>query len=513
MSIPVLGVLLYQLQIFLVEGEILQHAWVSRKEHRLQSLLLQTVLQNSQVVICSAWQLGQQLRQLKGKYVFEYQDQHPKHLSLAELYCVEWALILANSTTLRSVKKLGNLLPNSFPIWSPYIISVHQPLDAQCDFIWQTIKELLARGSAVTVLTHIKQPAAVMETLEKIPHLNVICTQPPSLMDKLPYSLRRQMHRLWESYVKERLQETTASVAHAVLWCFDPDDVQALRFRPNRSTVIYDCVDFHVSLNPELQKRLAKDQKKLMELADLMFVNSHSLLKAHQKHREDILLVPQGFDGEVFSSKKIPAASSLAKKFLTQLQRQRKKYRGIVSYVGALSYRVDYQVLEQLITKNPKVLFCLPQNILSWPSEDEATQWQAQLDVLQDFPNVLWFPSLTRSEVRLLLQKTSVGLIPYDDQMLYNKYCFPMKLFEYMSAGIPTLSTQILELKYYQPFAEVGKDTVELNTLLRKLLKKKFSVADFAQMKELCKTHAWNNKVGLIVNAINEHQRRTYRFG
>lgn len=512
LSVPLLGSLLYRMQIFFIEGDIIHQCWVSSRENRYREHLLRTVTQRASTVLCGAWQLGRQLTPLQGNFVFDFTDRHPKHMSLAELYCVQWALILAASVTLRSVKRLGNLIPSSYPIWSPYIISVHQPLDVQCDFIWQTIQQLLRKGQSVTVLSHVEQSLAVQTRLRQLTRITFVSSVPPRWLSLFPYGLRRVFLNLKKRTVRQHLQGLTADVSHAVLWCFDPDDIQTLEFKPPRTTTLYDCVDFHTSVNPQLQKRIQRNQKKLLDMAQLMFVNSRSLLKVHQKQRSDIMLVPQGFDVETFLRMKKTPPSEIARPFFTRLQKERRKYQGVVSYVGMMSHRVDYPLLLKVVTANPKVLFCLPETRLAWSSEETSNTWDIERKKLQSQKNTIWFPPLSRSDVKNLLHKTSVGFIPYDDQLPYNKYCFPMKFFEYMSANIPTLSTQILELKHYKPFAQTGKDSKELTKLLRKQLRQKFSTTQRLEMQKLCEEHSWENKVEQILTSVSEFQRRSSRF-
>lgn len=512
LSVPYLGDALYQLQIFLIEGDILHRGWVSRRSSIYKKSLLRLITARAQVIISSAWQLGQQHSELHANFVFDYQAKHPKHISLVDLYQLEWALILASSVTQRSVNRLGNLLPSSYPVWSPFIISVHQSLDSQCDFVWQTIHQLLDKGALVTILNHAQQSTNAKLKLQSLPKVNVINTSLPSIFSRLPYGVKEKITQLYEASIKLQLEELCLLNTSPVLWCFDPDDAMALRFKPERTTILYDCVDYFSSLNQTLQKRLEKDQRKLIRAAHLLFVNSRSLLKEHQKKRGDIILVPQGFDQKSFVLDKVGKTSQLSRQFQAKLHKEMKKYRAVATYVGSLSYRVDFQLLDKVIKANPKILFCLPETRLYWPTEDSVNPWGEQADILRVHKNILWFPPLSHPEVRQLLKNTTVGLIPYQDSYSFNKYCFPMKFFEYMSAHIPTLATQILELKYYYPFAETAKSAIEFSRLLRRLTRKKFKQQELQQMAQLCIEHSWESKVELITQKVSSYQRQHHRF-
>lgn len=512
LSLPVLGNLLYRMQLLMVKAGLSTQYWISRKDVPLRGQLLTEIEKRAVIMFCSAWQLGRQLENLHGKYVFDYTGPHPKHLSLTELYNLEWALILAQSVTSQSIKKLGNLLPQSYPFWRPYILSVHQQLDVQCDFVQQTLNELLAQGNTVILFSHVQQPDTVKQELRKHRRLIYFSSVCPLRTSLLPFRLQKDVQSVWESIVRRTLYQYAPPQHHPVLWCFDPDDANILHFCPPQTTIIFDCVDYYTSTDQELNKRVTRDQRRLIDAADLMFVNSRTLKKLHSKQRTDNLLVPQGFDQQTFFVSSKGRRSKTSIRFFQKLNRTKTKYRAVVSFAGALSYRVDYPMLIDLIKHCPKYLFCLPETELSWPTEDQAVAWQQQLQHLRLLPNVLWFPRLQRSEVRALLEKTTVGLIPYDTSFELNRYCFPMKFFEYLSMGLPVLSTPIHELKYYPQFVSLGKNSLELRKKLHVLVRKRVTSQTKEAMKQLCLEHTWQKKIDAILSAIDLYQRRYHRF-
>lgn len=506
LSVPILRELLYSIQMFLIEGEILHRCWVSRRAYPQRDKLITAIEQRADVVIVTAWQLGKDLRGLRGKFVLDYTETHPKNLSLAELYTLSWALTYAQSVTIRSVKKLGNLLPESFPIWHPYVISVHQSLDTHCDFIWQTIQHLLAEGAVVHILSHVPQPQRILDQIEQTPRLWIHTAAVPQWANVFPHRFLVQFRLTWRHFLKQKLTSLSEGLASPVFWCFDPDDARTLSLRPRKSTVIYDCVDFFSSLNPQLDKRITKDQRRLIDAAHLMFVNSSSLLKVHSAQREDIVLVPQGFDHKTFLQKTPMAITN--KPFFHSLKLQQKQYRKTATYIGTLSYRIDYELLTKLISSSPSVLFCLPEMQLRWLSEDHYVSQQEHIEKLWRMKNVIWYPPLNRTEVKQLLRHSTVGLIPYNAQLRFNVLSFPMKFFEYLSQQLPTVSTPIQELKQYPEFVFTGKTPLEFKTALRKALRKKYSQHAQERMMELCSSHRWEKKIERIVRSINMYQRK-----
>lgn len=60
---------------------------------------------------------------------------------------------------------------------------------------------------------------------------------------------------------------------------------------------------------------------------------------------------------------------------------------------------------------------------------------------------VLFHPSVPQSELLRYTTCADVGIIPYNATCLNNLYCTPNKLFEFIAAGVPVISTDLPELR------------------------------------------------------------------
>ncbi len=512
LSLPLIGVSLYFLQLFLLRVGFLHTVWISRKAVPVRTRLLHLLQQKASVIFCQAWQLGEQLRPLQHNFVLVYRESHPRNLDLSDLYCLQWSLTLAQAVTPESISSLGELLPKNYPVWRTVALSVHQELSVQCDFIEQTVKELVRRKFVVVLVSHVKQPSHIKERYTDQAKVLLIETPPPSFFSHLPYRLQLSATNIWKIFITLRIKYILQLFRNPLLWCFDPDDIQSLELFPPQIPTLYDCVDFYTSLDEKLKKKIEKNQQKLLRRATFVCVNSRTLDKIHKKIRKDVRLVPQGFDRSSFLTVARKAKSEQVRAFFSALRERQKSYRGVVTYVGTLSYRVDYQLLIQVIRSTPKLLFCLPQTVLPWQAEDETTLWQQFLQELKALPNVLWFPQLKRVEVKMLLAQSNVGFIPYNTRFLFNRYCFPMKLFEHFSVGIPTVSTPIEELKYYADYVKVGRDSLQVRKHLLASVKKPLSSVQKKELEKLCQQHSWQAKVGTIVNLLNEEYYSKSQF-
>ena len=500
LSLPLIGRALYDAQLWALNHRLMSHFWVSRKADPRRDELFHQLLATDATIFCSAWQLGHQLRPLQNRYVFRYSGPATQQLTLPDLYNVQWAIIFAHSITEDSVEYLGTLLPASVPLRRKYVVSVLQPLDVSCDFIKQTINQLSYLRNDVLILSQVPQPPAVRQSLTAIPGIELLENNRDPFEESVSYRLRQIFDWCRAKYVATRVR--IFADTRTVLWCFDPDDAGLLGLLPQSDIRLYDCVDYYTSVDPELKKQITDRQVHLLKHADLIFVNSQTLQHLHSTLRSDITLVPQGFDQAAFEVK---SKKKDTLPFFRDLQRHKKRYQHTVSYAGALSYRINYPLLIGLIQRFPNVLFCLPETKLAWQTEDDALSWQKFVPELQALPNVIWYPRLRRQQVRLLLEQSDVGLIPYDTRNEFNTYCFPMKLFEHFNVGLPTLSTPIAELKYYSKFVKVGRTVAQLANSLEQLLAQPLSPAVKNEMRRLSGVHSWPKKIAAIQLRLNSH--------
>lgn len=77
--------------------------------------------------------------------------------------------------------------------------------------------------------------------------------------------------------------------------------------------------------------------------------------------------------------------------------------------------------------------------------------------------NIFYLGNFEEDYAHYMTSKCDVGLIPYDEKRFYYNICYPTKASFYITAGIPFLSTPLLELKnvfeksemaYFVPFNE-----------------------------------------------------------
>ncbi|HYG74491.1 MAG TPA: glycosyltransferase [Planctomycetota bacterium] len=129
-------------------------------------------------------------------------------------------------------------------------------------------------------------------------------------------------------------------------------------------------------------------------------------------------------------------------------------------YVGSIEYWFDFELLTQAARALPNVNFIL----VGHP--------ECAKEKLGALKNVHILGRRPYAEVPAMLQHSDVGLIPFDvaaHPALVNAIN-PIKLYEYLAAGLPTVATAWDELRYLAPPAELCDNRQRFIEAIRSVL-------------------------------------------
>jgi hypothetical protein len=255
----------------------------------------------------------------------------------------------------------------------------------------------------------------------------------------------------------------------------------------NEWKIIYDCVDFFTATakTKEEKKILIKNERLLVKKARLVTAISKVLQKHLKKYREDVHLVPQGFRIQDFDNPE------------NYISPRIKAKKPIIGFAGAVNYRLDYNLLLPLAQRNSKWSFViwgpvLEENLL-------APKLKSMKDKLLSLPNVSTGFLKDRTKLPGVFSQFDIAMIPYDINQEFNKYCYPMKLFEFFYLGKPVVSTAVEELKRFPNLVKMGNDTKKWEKIINNLLDNPWPQKYKDEQKKLCEENSWENKVKAIL--------------
>jgi glycosyltransferase involved in cell wall biosynthesis len=278
-----------------------------------------------------------------------------------------------------------------------------------------------------------------------------------------------------------------------ILWIFHPMHYWILEtakkiFLKNIVS-IYDVVD-HFSSGIS-KSNFANDDNKLLKSADLVTSISKSLAKHLSNVRKDIKIVPQGF--RIESHKK-----SLKVRYL-------KRGKPLIGFVGGINNRLDYRLLITLIRKNNQWDFVfwgpIQENLV-----DNKTR--KKIKTLLSLPNVIHGLSTNKKQIPSVIRQFDICMIPYDVSMEFNKYSYPMKIFEYFYEGKNVISTNIPELFYYSRYILMSNSVQVWEKSIKKILSHPYSKSVKNKLRYYALLNTWEKKINQVLNCLEYHNEK-----
>lgn len=220
-----------------------------------------------------------------------------------------------------------------------------------------------------------------------------------------------------------------------ILWLSLPPD-RGLIGRLGERLTIYDCMDNYAHFfSGAARRRLAREEKRMLEDCDLVFASSDGLLARCSQHNRNVHLLRNGVDFEHFLKESLDETSSLPA--VSDIQSP------LIGYAGTIGPWVDVALLADVArTYTSSTL------VLLGPVESDVRS-------LERLPNVRLLGERPYAEIPDLLHLLDVCLIPFNLNSL-TRDVNPIKLYEYMALGKPVVSTALPEVARHRDVCYVA---------------------------------------------------------
>lgn len=170
--------------------------------------------------------------------------------------------------------------------------------------------------------------------------------------------------------------------------------------------------------------------------------------------------------------------------------------RPIAGVVGQLSDRLDLACLEAVADQGVSLLLVGPDRGLT-----ERDRFQA----LVSRPTVQWVGEKPQHEVADYLAVMDVGLVPYRTDR-FNLASFPLKMLEYLAAGVPVVSTDLPASRWLDtPLVGIGSDAGQFAARTTRTLA---APADAAACRRFAAGHTWQQRATQLAPLLGVPDRR-----
>lgn len=278
------------------------------------------------------------------------------------------------------------------------------------------------------------------------------------------------------------------SALHGALtvWQYWPHQAGFVRALPPQRVLIYDVID---DLDVfEQYADIRQDFDQSFRSADVVLATSQALSERATSERGDVVRVPNAVCYEDFADPtpvEWPEVTAI-----------RESTETIVTYYGALADWVDFGLIRQCAERLPGWTFLLVGH--SYPGVAERER-------LDRTEGVIALPPAPYERLPWLLTQSDVAIIPFKVNEI-TRNTSPVKLFEYMAAGKPVVSTDLPECRQYAPVA-IARDADEFVAEMRRAREQAGDPDFVASLRACARENTWDARLDRVTDALRTRSR------
>jgi glycosyltransferase involved in cell wall biosynthesis len=222
---------------------------------------------------------------------------------------------------------------------------------------------------------------------------------------------------------------SSGSPRRRVLWGYVPQ-AEALLATVDPDLVVYHCVD-DIARQDGVDFASYRDaEKRYLAASDLVLASAPALWERLEREHFNVLRAPNVADTELFAS---ALAEGPVDPEIGVLGRPRIVFTGAIA-----AKKLDLELIAQVAFLRPDWQLALVGGIgVGDPLTDVRS--------LQAAPNIHFIETRKYSDLPKVLRGADVGIIPYRRSAL-TESIFPMKVYEYLAAGLPVVATALPSL-------------------------------------------------------------------
>jgi hypothetical protein len=279
-------------------------------------------------------------------------------------------------------------------------------------------------------------------------HPNFVLYDPDPWLPELhrPTALGAALDRL--RLVRARAELKRRGCARFILYLWRPAFAGAAE-RIEHDALCYHIVDEYTFSSVDLP--IPATEAELIRRADQVIIHTQALFDKKGGLNPTSCVIPLGVDFDAF------ATPSAAPSDIEAIPRPR------IGYTGHLKKQLDWPLLLELARKHPEWSWVFIGGRLRHAEID------APITELAELPNVHFLGSKPSSEMPRYVQHLDVGIMPYvlDD---YATYGSPLKLQEYLAAGLPAVGVPMRALTEHAGVVQLADGLEEWDHELERAL-------------------------------------------
>ena len=258
-----------------------------------------------------------------------------------------------------------------------------------------------------------------------------------------------------------------------VLWVGHP---YAGDMKLESDMLVYDCFDEHSGFRGIFRSTAVKDiEKDLIVRSNLTIFSAQHLSDQKEIMANKSIVIRNGSDYDHFYMD--PHKSLLND--------------NSILYSGVISDWVDIELIKYLVRNMPDFIFRFVGPV--------RKNW---LDSIKTLNNVDIVGEVPYEELPEYYCKAAACIIPFDPTWELIKSTNPIKLYEYLASGKPTVSTRFYEVEKCSHYLSLADSHDEFKSHLLETIRNN-NYESVLKRQEFAKSHSWESRKESIVSAIS----------
>ncbi len=254
--------------------------------------------------------------------------------------------------------------------------------------------------------------------------------------------------------------------------------------RLNEAGTIYYCFD-EITIARWMSRHGGRYENEYLRRVDAVVTTSETLRRTKAKVQPNAFCVKNGVNFVLFNQTR-------------QLASEQPPVKPVVGYLGTADDRVNVDIVEHCVRTMPDVTF----QFIGEIKEPALTER------LSRYPNVVFTPPHQPADLPPLLAKLSAAMIPFVcNEHTYTIY--PLKINEYLAAGLPVVSTPFSILDDFTGVIELADTPEAFAQALHRALADR-SPARVTQRVEMARANSWEHRAEEFEAVFERIAKSTY---
>jgi glycosyltransferase involved in cell wall biosynthesis len=264
-----------------------------------------------------------------------------------------------------------------------------------------------------------------------------------------------------------------------IIWTFLPSSADVVGHL-GEQLVVYHCTDEFSEFTGTARNAILDVERRLIQKSDHVIVSAERLYWNKARHNPSTWLVRHGVDVEHFRKACLPA--TVAPDDIARIP------GFIVGFFGLIADWVDLNLIRDVALARRNCSFVLIGKI------------DTSVAAVADLPNVYLLGQKDYADLPGYCRRFHIAMLPFAvNELTLNAN--PLKLREYLAAGLPVISTAIPEVERFGSHVRIARDTAEFVRHLDELLEGSAIGPRLAISREM-DAESWDEKVEEMSRAI-----------